>query len=206
MADQTTDSLDVAMNKLSDQRFQIHTRFRVADLASRRQLFLRPAGRDQHVLVADQPACLDRRDGIAVNLHARMERQHHERPVVLQPDPLHLADLHSGDLHGRARLEPRDGIEFRLELNLIPAPDDFELAELDRHVRQGGDADQDEDPDDELQFCVMHGYRASWTHPEVTTSGLGPTLMNSRTEGCRVRWNSSAGAISTITPSNSIAT
>src|SRR5207237_9425202 len=40
MADRTTNSLDVAMNKLSDPRLQVHTRCDLADLASRRQLFL----------------------------------------------------------------------------------------------------------------------------------------------------------------------
>src|SRR2546430_16723050 len=68
MADRTTNSLDVAMNKLSDQRLQVHTRFGVADLASRRQLFLGSPRRDRHVLVADQPAGLDRRDGVTYSL------------------------------------------------------------------------------------------------------------------------------------------
>src|SRR2546426_558103 len=187
MADRTTNSLDVAMNKLSDQRLQIHTRFGVADLASRSQLFLGSPRRDRHVLVADQPAGLDRRDGVTIQLDARLDYEGHERAFAIERDPLHMADRHPRNLHGRARLEPGDGIEFRLNLHLLAAPDDFKLAELDCQVRQGGDPDQHEDAHDHLELRVAHGYWASLPTPEAAASDLGPTLMNSRTAGCRVR-------------------
>ena len=90
----------------------------------------------------------------------RLDRERHQRAFPIQCNPFHLADLNAGDLYPGSCLQAGDRIKHRLNISLM-APNDLQLTELYRQIRQGRNANQDKDTDNELQFGILHGRCAS---------------------------------------------
>src|ERR671936_369401 len=96
----------LAEDVFGQQLFEIDRRFDVADLPAGGNELVGPPRTDPHVLLADEPLCLDRRDRVFLQLDALVHAQLHARLIVVEPDGLHAPDLDARDLHGGAGLEP----------------------------------------------------------------------------------------------------
>src|SRR5438034_652019 len=139
-------SLHLPVNVLADQLFQIEPRFRIPDPASRPEDFAAPPDRQRDIFFPNDPARLDRRNGVVIQLDVIADRQGDHAPVSIQLNPLHPPHLHARNLHRRAGLQSRDRIEFGFDIVTVAA-DDLQLPELDPQGAQTDNPHQHGHPD-----------------------------------------------------------
>src|SRR5688572_26739850 len=132
--------LHLPVNVLADQLFQIEPRFRIPDPASRLEDLAAPPERQRDIFFPDDPARLDRRNGVAIQLDVVADRQGDQAPVFFQRNRLDPPHTHTRNLHRRSGLQSRDRIEFRLDIVKVAA-DDLQLPEFDRQVAQTDNPD-----------------------------------------------------------------
>src|SRR2546428_7685519 len=145
----------LAEDVFRQQLFEVYGRFHLADLAAGLDDLVRAPWADPHVLLADQTLGLDRRDRVFLQLHAVPHAQQHARLVVVEPDRVHAADFHAGDLDRRAGLEPAHGREVHRDHVAPPAQERYP-AQLDRKIPQGQDADHQEEAHHDVDPCALH--------------------------------------------------
>src|SRR6185503_6623878 len=115
---------------LRQQLLDVHRRLHLGDAAVALDGLLRPAGIDPDVLFPDEPARLDGRDRVFLQLDAGLDAHVHARLIVRERDAVHAPDLHPRDLHRGARLEPAHGGEIRGD-GVAGAAEELDPAELD---------------------------------------------------------------------------
>src|ERR1700682_5815418 len=149
---------------------------------------------DRHVLVADYSAGLYRRDCLRIDRDTLVYAYRDFRALVLKPDIDDLADLHSGELDLIALLQPGNVIEKCIE-RVPRARQHFDFAQRKRQNRECDDAQNRENPDDELRgsTCVHR----SLFQPAKAVSFSSPEAFPAKK---RLKTSSSAAITSATVP------
>src|SRR2546428_230702 len=154
---------------LREELFEVYRSFDLPDATIRRDELVGAPRADAHELLADQALRLDGRDRVLLQLHVLLEAKDHAGLIIGQPDRLHPADLHSGDLDAGPGLEA--AYRWKIHGDLVArAPEERNSTEFNRKVAQCQDA-QDQ----------------KHTHGEVDPSlHRGPLSPGNATARCRV--------------------
>src|SRR2546428_967822 len=163
------DLLHLPEDVLREELFEVYRSFDLPDATIRRDELVGAPRADAHELLADQALRLDGRDRVLLQLHVLLEAKDHAGLIIGQPDRLHPADLHSGDLDAGPGLEA--AYRWKIHGDLVArAPEERNSTEFNRKVAQCQDA-QDQ----------------KHTHGEVDPSlHRGPLSPGNATARCRV--------------------
>src|SRR5215510_11242612 len=97
--------LHVAMNKLTHQLLKIKARLGIAYRVSRLEKIATPSRRQGQEFFTDDSPRLDGCNGVRIELDVIVDRQFHNRTILVERNPPDPADFDPGDLDCRTRLE-----------------------------------------------------------------------------------------------------